>query len=236
LHQALIVAHCYLWESDFYRKERVLLKKILLVFADYNELESTEAFLKKVGFDVVGINNELKLGDQLLAFNPDIVVASGATSQVSSLRVGTKLKENARFYGKVVIIFPEGYRPSPTDLIRMRMDATLEVPVDPIRLLQVLARLSNLDPFVLVEKFRKMSNSRGSGSGGGTIRDPQRISQYEKFLKAHPVDGKTNFNRSTFDKQSIKNRQEELKKDWDPEELAELDLLRQAFAKALFEK
>ncbi len=214
----------------------MLLKKILLVFADYNELEATQVFLKKVGFDVVGINNEAKLADQLLAFNPDIVVSSGATAQVSSLRVGTKLKENTRFHGKAVIIFPADYRPTPTDLIKVRMDATLELPVDPIRLLQILAKLSNQDPFALAEKFRKMSNSRGLPPSGGTIKDPQRVSQYEKFLKTHPVGPQFDLQKSTINKATVKERWEDVKKDLDPKELAELDLLRQAFAKALFEK
>ena len=59
--------------------------KVLLVYEDFNELTLTESCLKKVGFDVVGISNELLVSDQLLAFYPDIVVAHGKNGKVSRL-------------------------------------------------------------------------------------------------------------------------------------------------------
>ena len=131
------------------------MKKILLLFEDYNQLSTTEVYLKKVGFDVVGIGNEAKLSDQLLAFNPDVVVSGGLTQLVSTLSVGARLKENTRFLGKSVIILPQGYRLLPQDLIKIKMDATLEAPVEPLRLLQVLAKVCGLDAELISEKFRK---------------------------------------------------------------------------------
>lgn len=148
------------------------MKKILLLFEDYNELSTTEVYLKKVGFDVVGIGNEAKLMDQLLAFNPDIVVSGGLTQLVSSLSVGAKLKENSRFNGKSVIILPAGYKLMPSDLIKIKMDATLESPVEPLKLLQILSKLSGLDGDLICEKFKK-----------ATLTDPDLQRRLKEALK-----------------------------------------------------
>ncbi len=148
------------------------MKKILLLFEDYNELSTTEVYLKKVGFDVVGVGNEAKLADQLLSFNPDIVVSGGLTQLVSSLSVGTKLKENTRFTGKSVIILPSGYKLMPADLIKIKMDATLEAPVEPTKLLQILAKFSGLDGDLICEKFKK-----------ATLADPDLQRRLKEALK-----------------------------------------------------
>lgn len=222
------------------------MKKILLVFEDYNELTNTEVYLKRVGFDVIGIGNENKMADQILAFNPDIVVACGKGSLVSSLSVGQKLRENHKYHGKSVLIFAEGHRPGPQDILKVRMDLLLDFPVEPVRMLRVLAKLGSLDGDGLVEKFKKAvltdpalrekyqaPEPRVKPEPAKTVMDDhERVQRYKKFLSDSPADLKA----TTFNKQDIKNRQKELKKDWDFDQLEEIDKLKREFVNALFKK
>jgi DNA-binding NtrC family response regulator len=214
------------------------MKKVLLVFDDYNELTATEVYLKKVGFDVVGISNESKLADQLLIFNPDIVVANGRTQMVSSLSVGQKLRDNHKFTGKAVIIVPQGFTATPQDMARSRIDAAIEAPVQPVRLIQVLAKFSNQDAALLIDKYKKATRSesvpvdRPPSTDMPQTDDHARVSKYKKYLDSVQFDSKS----TTFGKQDIKDRQKELKKDWDFDELERIDKLKRQFANALFKK
>lgn len=131
------------------------MNKILLVYEDYADLMSVEATLKKVGFDVIGLSSEYAVAEQMLAFNPDLVVGSGRGGKVSSLGVGKRLKEMSRWQGKSVLIFPANFKPSPQDLIRIRVDMVLEAPVPPIRLVQVIGKILGHDETVLLERLNK---------------------------------------------------------------------------------
>lgn len=116
-----------------------------------------QSTLKKVGFDCVGISSEFGTSEQVLSFNPDIVVACGKGPKVSTTGVGRRLKEMPRWGGKTVLIFPQGIKPKPQELIKIRMDVVLEAPVQVVRLIQVLANLTNQDDQVLMEKLVKTS-------------------------------------------------------------------------------
>ena len=131
------------------------MNKILLVYEDYADLMSVESTLKKVGFDVIGLSSEYSVAEQMLSFNPDVVVGSGKGGKVSSLGVGKRLKEMGRWQGKSVLIFPANFKPAPQDLIKIRVDMILEAPVAPLRLLQVLAKLLGHDEAVLLERLNK---------------------------------------------------------------------------------
>ena len=239
--------------------------KILLVYEDFNELTLTESYLKKVGFDVVGISNEVLLQDQLLSFNPDVVVTNGSNNRVSSLSIGQKMKDNQRFHGKLIIVVPKDVRPSPQDILRIKMDGIIESPVNPEKLIQVLCRLSGQAPQSFIDKFQKAKlsdpelNKRlimvtgigNSGpaaatpaatpvhatvspvSGAGVpLDDPQRISKYKKFTENIDIDLK----QSSHQRQDLKEKQKELKKNWNFDALEDQDELRQQFAEALFKK
>lgn len=224
------------------------MKKILLVFEDYSELTTTEVYLKKIGFDVVGISNEVIINDQLVAFNPDIVVAFGKGQRVSTINIGIKLKDNRKFVGKVVLVMPVGVKPSPQDIIKMRMDAALEAPIDPLRLIQVLAKLGKLDTSSLIEKLKKATysdpqlkakvnflNQAGHTEEKITVvkeKGLDREARYAQFLDGVQLD----LTQTSFQKADVKQRQSELKKDWNFEELQELDQLKREFADALFKK
>jgi hypothetical protein len=135
------------------------MNKILLVYEDYADLMNVESTLKRVGFDVIGLTNEYTVAEQVLAFNPDLVVGSGRGGKVSSLGVGKRLKEMHRWAGKSVLIFPAAFKPEPQDLIRIRVDMMLEAPVPALRLIQVVGKLLNHDETVLMERLNKSSTA-----------------------------------------------------------------------------
>lgn len=133
--------------------------KILLVYEDYADLMAVESALKKVGFDVLGLSSEYAVTEQILAFNPSLVVGSGKGGKVSAVGVGKRLKEMNRWLGKVVLIFPAGFKMDPAELMRVRTDMILEAPVTPIRLLQVIAKVLGHDEGVLLDRFNKVLNT-----------------------------------------------------------------------------
>jgi len=148
------------------------MNKILLVYEDYADLMSVESTLKRVGFDVIGVSSEYSMQDQMLAFNPDVVIGAGRGGKVSSLGVGKRLKEMARWQGKAVLIFQANFKPTPQDLIKIRVDMILEAPVAPMRIVQVLAKLLGHDESALLERLNKSMHVESPqkttvGPGGG---------------------------------------------------------------------
>lgn len=135
------------------------MNKILLVYEDYADLMAAEGVLKRAGFDVIGLSSEYAVAEQMLAFNPDLVVGAGRGGKVSSLGVGKRLKEMNRWSGKSVLIFPANFKPDPQELIRIRVDMVLESPVSPIRLVQVVGRILGHDEATLLERLNKASHA-----------------------------------------------------------------------------
>lgn len=149
------------------------MSKVLLCYEDFSELMSTQTVLKKVGFDVLPISSEFGLTQQVLSFNPDIVVGYGKGPKVSTVGVGRRLKDMPRWTGSVVLIFPVGAKPGPSDLARIRMDMALEAPLEATRLIQVLANFTNQDAHLLIERMLKSAaneaanlQARSSGTDG----------------------------------------------------------------------
>ena len=217
----------------------------------------TISSLKKVGFDVVGINNEVALIDQVLGFNPDIVVAYGRNVRVSTFSVSQKLREIKTFAGKVALVVPKGIRPSRDEVLRMRMDAILETPLTHERLIQVLSKISGKDAEAQLQKFSKSTLEReeaASVSVSGKVApseetamdpgstaakvakkqfaDPVRQAKYDKLAN----DTKIDLAKTSHDRLDITGFQRELKKDYDFEKLNEIDHLKREFVKALFKK
>lgn len=131
------------------------MSKILLVYDDFAELNATELSLKKCSFDVIGLTNEYTVKDQIVSFNPDILVGFGNTQRVSSLSVGKKIKEMGRWTGKSILLFPKSYELTAEDLLQMRMDMLLETPVSVIRLIQIICKLLKHDEKAAIEKLAK---------------------------------------------------------------------------------
>jgi FixJ family two-component response regulator len=235
------------------------MKKMMLIFEDIQESDRIKADLQKIGFDVQASKSLVRLSDQLLNFNPDIVIGCG-THKFSSISVGQKLKEaQVHLQGKVILVLQKGERPAATELVKTRVDVFMEAPVKTIQLIETVARLLEFDPAPLLEKFNKsqiqehappptprlskdnfeadksMFTVRGNGlvdSQKVALEDKKRVDAYQKFVQDMHIDThQTSHSRAT-----VRARQEELKKGWDRSLLEELDKLRRQFAQALFKK
>jgi len=212
-------------------------KKVLLVFDDYSEMMRIQTDLMKVGFDVVGIVNEALLSDQLLSFHPDLVLSAGRGGKVSAPSVAQKLKDNARFHAKVLLLLPPSQRPSAQELARIRMDSLLEMPVGMGKLLVTIAKLLSLESEPLVEKFLKSRMAEGASQDEIQQLRQQvrgdRASRYEKAMKGLALE---NLQATSFDRQKIKDAQQDMKKGWNIKDLEDQDQKKREFVEALFKK
>ena len=198
----------------------------------------------KIGFDIVGIVNEARLSEQILIFNPDLVLTAGRGGKVSAPSVAQKMKENHRYHGKVLILLPSTQRPTVEELSRIKMDALLEYPCPMPKLIQILGRLLGLDPDALLDKYYRAKASEGlhlvetvasapaSISGAAPEPKPDRASRYAAALKGIEIDPKT----TTFQRAALKEKLEILKKGWDFKNLEILHDLKKKFVQALFKK
>lgn len=118
-----------------------------------------EMTLRKVGFDVEIITNEFHLSEKLLGFNPDYILVKGSGPRLSTLSVGKKLKENLKYNGKVILIFPQNNKPSLDELIQIRMDLLLFDPVSAIRLVAQLLLMTTSDKELIADKLMRLANT-----------------------------------------------------------------------------
>lgn len=220
-------------------------RRILLLIDDFNENRRIEGILRKVGFDCVGIQTDASLHEQILAFGPDIVVASGSSPKLSALNVANKLKEHRTFHGQVVLAFPAGQKLTSQDLLKARVDRILDAPFRPEALIQAIAQLLRMDGSQLVEKFKKFNFEEGdkvsdlkivkgkvAAEPVEHVKDLTREERYRRILKQTHIDK----NATTFTKNSVREHWKEVKKGWNMNLLEDLKRLKTEFAKALFRK
>jgi len=155
--------------------------KILLVYEEYSEMMGAQSLLQKVGFDVLGISTEYTLSENVLSFNPDIVVASGRAGKVTTVGVGRRLREMTRWQGKVILILPSGYKPNPQDFAKIRADMLLEAPLPSIRLMQVVGKMLGIEEHILQERLSKHGNDAVKGADGVILPPTAATEAQEKF-------------------------------------------------------
>ena len=179
------------------------MSKVLLIYENYTELNSVQFTLQKVGFDCIGISTEFGTAEQVISFNPDVVIACGKGGKVTTVGVGRRLKEMPRWTGKAILIFASDHQPKPEDLIKIRMDMVLEAPVENIRLIQALAKLTHQDDQALIEKLLKAVTPENTSkdvtfiSGEKTTTEKIVVSRKdgaakEPVAKNNSTQGKTN--------------------------------------------
>lgn len=228
-------------------------RRVLLMNDDYVENSRVETLLKKVGFDVLSMQTEAGLGDKVLSFRPDMVVATGTSAKLGAISVGTKLKEMRGFNGAVILGIARGTKISPMDLLKVRMDRMLEAPFAVENLVRNMCEVLALDAEACLEKLRKAQWSegpvdaqmvKGAGpemsaneavTGSNRIKSgltPQeRRARFEKAVAGLDIDPA----ETTLKRSSARERWADVKKDWDLSTLEGQNELKKQFADALFE-
>lgn len=128
-----------------------------------------QAILQKVGFDVLGISTEYTLSENVLSFNPDVVVAFGRGGKVTTIGVGRRLREMTRWSGQVILILPAGYKPNPQDFAKIRADMLLEAPVPALRLMHTIGKMLGYDEATLSDRLAKHGNELSESSAGDGV-------------------------------------------------------------------
>lgn len=223
--------------------------RVLLVLDDYRETVSAETTLRKIGFDVVGLNSDMGVGVQMLSFRPEVMVASGFGTRVRGLQIGKSLREGKLSPTKLALVFPKNKKPDPQDLMSAQIDAIIESPYSMERLIEVLAKLMELEPQGLLDKYSRLryqgereapihvrSQSQMPGpdkaqSGESAFVDPARAERYQKFIQGKSLPGPNQFDRSL-----ARSRFRALRKDWSQDLLDKVNEARAAFTRALFRK
>lgn len=132
--------------------------RVLLIIDDIQYSRHVEITLRKVGFDVESLGNEFNLAETILTFNPDYVICRGNTNRLSVHSVGRKLKDaSTKFFGKVFLIFPEGYKITPDDVTKLRMDLMLFDPLSTLKLAMHLFAFSQQDFETVRDKLLKFA-------------------------------------------------------------------------------
>lgn len=207
------------------------MSKVLLLFEDINELGMVESLLKKLGFDTMSSSNEYSLKEQVLGFNPQLVMIHGRNRRLHTVAVSQKLKLDTQFKGKVVVIVEKGERFASADLATMRVDGILEAPLEPKNLVVAVAKILGIDDKPLWEKYEKFFQSKANARVV-SFNDPARAKKYDMIAKQAAFD----VNQTVFEKSNLKKAQEEMTKDWDKNQLAEQDRLKREFVQAMFQK
>lgn len=200
---------------------------------DYNEGLRVETILRKVGFDVISLGSEASLDKEILSFRPEVVIAAGQTSQLSSVSIGAKLKKHRTFSGSVVLGFPEGFKLAPDQLLKVRVDQILQFPFEVSKLIEILGQILNIESQPLLEKLKRFATEVPEGKPRKVDRKAvsKREEKYGAFLKGLDIDPA----KTTFNKADIKERWSNVKKGWDFKTLESLRELKQQFVKALFD-
>lgn len=230
-----------------------------MVLEDYGELMFLQTVLKKIGFDVDGIQNPRIFSDSVLTMNPDVVVMTAHGKRVKGLDLSRGLRR-VRGLPHTVLIRAAGSAVEADHSVA----GWLESPVTAANLLDMIADVAGLNKQVLQEKLSKFSlkeieeekirtlktnmppeavmekvAGHGGNFGGGatestlkssTMPANERQDRYAKFLKEAPP------KEHGFAVKEVAEQVRNLRKLEATTDLADLERERKAFVEHLFNK
>lgn len=134
------------------------MRKVMLVVDDYQEMVAIENLLCRLGFDVLSLGKDILVNDALYRFQPEIVIATSKGHSVDGYKVAERMK---RIFPppKVALTYSGGIPPALTPKSKMNVDGLIATPILPQNLIKLVARLGDLDPEPLLEKFQKIMSA-----------------------------------------------------------------------------
>jgi hypothetical protein len=128
--------------------------RILLVFDDYTEGEKWQNLLRKLGFVVEVIRNEVALITQLLSLRPDIVFIMGQGITLNPARAVAKINTQSWFNGRI-LVFESPLRPiNMADLEGYRFDGLMTFkPMTVAERLDLLCEYLDISRDALYQKY-----------------------------------------------------------------------------------
>jgi DNA-binding response OmpR family regulator len=117
-------------------------------------LENT---LRKLGYITDALQNEYNVNERIIAFNPDVIVSRGTSSRLSTLNVGKRLRDNAKFVGKVILVFPPESVPDKAQMNNIKADAILLEPASALKIAMTVLKLESIEKTGMRDKLYKMA-------------------------------------------------------------------------------
>ncbi len=150
----------------------------LLVIDDYGELVFLQTLMKKVGFDIEGIQSPRAVADAILNFNPELIILTANGKRINGVEIAEGLKKTAG-KPKVIILVPSQFMDRFQGLKLPNVDAFVESPVKPTALLKVVSEIGGLDGASLAEKYAKLMSSQGQAEEDNRVMGSQAPSEKE---------------------------------------------------------
>jgi len=132
--------------------------RVILVIDDYNELIYLQTLLKKLGFDVEGLQSTKKYADVSLGFNPQVLITTALGKKVDGLSLAQNITRR-RGLPKVFALRPRGIVLTEEALVQAGIDVVLDSPVQPKALIAALAQHAGADEESLLEKYDKIQGA-----------------------------------------------------------------------------
>lgn len=229
--------------------------RVLMVLEDYGELMFLQTVLKKMGFDVDSTQNPRSLRDSLLAMNPDILIMTAYGKKVKGLELAANVRK-VRDLPHIILMRGMGQDEVEDEMI----NGWLQSPVAAQALLDIVARLSNINPQVLQEKFSKLklteveqerarvlkaqdvlgptleksADGKALGNFGvlkdSTLSTSDREARYAKFLDEKPPE------KHGFAVKQVQEQVKALRRDEASADSEDLERQRREFVEHLFRK
>ena len=132
--------------------------RVLLLIDDYNELLYLQTILKKIGFDVEGLNSQKKYSDASLGFNPQILVASAKAKKVDALALGQTIRRH-RGFPKIIALKRSNVSVTRDEMESSGLDLCVDSPVNIKKLVLAITELGDIDEAGFLAKLEKLSSS-----------------------------------------------------------------------------
>ena len=233
-------------------------RRILLANDNYSELEQIHTRLKKIGFDVEGVQNQGQLDKVLLSFNPDVIIASTEEVKIYGFQMTSCVQKKRNGFPKIVLLKYKNKSYSSDSFKDPKVDQVIEMTRNQVDIQAIKTIISTLADFLsleknrLLEKYKKifkkideeenkeLLRKRKQEEGENTSKSVKMSlsssldsqERQDRFQKV--IDQNKNFKTEALSTDKIVDYVKEMKANRNEEDLKELDKKRMAFVKTLF--
>lgn len=233
---------------------------VLLVIEDYGEMIFLQTLLKKLGFNVEGIQSGKALERTMLSFYPEILIMTAHGRRISGVKVAKELKK-IDHQPCILLLAAAGQLEDLRGQSLDQVDDLLESPVNTQDLLKSLARFSKIDPDFLMQKYKSMKRRQEDQEIDLNLlrTDSEQIEGVSSSHWQNLKENNTTFDLSStlpdserkqrfaqalsqiekpmhngFAKEKVRLYHKKIREQENPQQLQKLEEERQSFVKTLF--
>ncbi len=130
--------------------------RVLLVIDNVQFSGHLENTLRKLGYVTDALQNEYNVNERIIAFNPDVIVSRGTSSRLSTLNVGKRLRDNVKFVGKVILLFPPDSIPDKSQMNMIKADVILPETASAFKIAMTVLSLESIEKTDQLDKLYKI--------------------------------------------------------------------------------